>query len=711
MNTIEYKYLEDGIVHLVLNDKSRSANIVSAAFVDDLSLTVDKLLREKELKGVVISSAKSDFLSGTDLKIITGNPSASDLFEFSEKFKEALRKLETMGKPVVSMINGACLGGGFELALATHFRIAINSKKIKIGLPDIKIGLLSAGGGITRLSRLFGLQKTFEYVSEGKELLPDAALELGWIHALVNSPDDLLPKAIEWIEAHSEVSQPFDMKGFKIPGGGIMNPKTAQVITAAPAMLLKKTKGNYPAPEALLSILAEGSVVDFDTALRIESRYFVKIGTGKVAKNMINTLRYQFENLKMGNSRPNLPPSEPLNKIGVLGAGMMGHGIAYVAALSGYRVVLKDVRPELAQKGLQRIEAVIEKRIARGQFSAERKKQVLERILPTAHPEDLKSCDLVIEAVFEDRELKAKATKEAESFMSGQGFFASNTSTLPISGLATAFSQPDKFIGLHFFSPVDKMQLVEIIKGKKTSDATLARAFDFVLSIRKIPIVVNDSRGFYTSRVFSTYVEEGLALLGEGQNPQCIESAGVAAGMPVGPLALTDEISLTLIDHINRQTEADLKAEGKTRPSHPADAVVEKMIHTFNRKGKASGAGFYDYPEGESKHLWSELSKAFPLKTDVLEQEEMIERLMFIQAIETVRCLEEGVLNSVADANIGSIFGWGFPAFKGGTLQFINDYGIPGFVEKTRELEKRFGKRFALPELLVEMASGNKVFE
>ncbi len=711
MNTIEYKYLEDGIVHLVLNDKTQSANIISATFVDDLSLAVDKLLQEKELRGVVISSEKSVFLSGTNLKIITDNPSASELFAFSEKFKAGLRKLETMGKPVVSLINGDCLGGGFELTLATHFRIASNSKKIKIGLPDIKIGLLPAGGAITRLSRLFGLQKTFEYVSVGKELSPDAALEFGFIHTLVDSPEDLLSKAIEWIEAHPDVSQPFDVKGFKIPGGSIMNPKTAQVITAAPAMLLKKTRGNYPAPEALLSVLAEGSVVNFDTALRIESRYFVKIGTGKVAKNMINTLQYQFDNLKKGNSRPNLPPSEPLKKIGVLGAGMMGHGIAYIAALSGYQVVLKDVLPELAQKGLQRIETIMDKRIARGQLSAEKRKQVLERILPTGNPEDLKGCDLVIEAVFEDRELKAKATKEAESFMSEQGFFASNTSTLPISGLANAFSRQDKFIGLHFFSPVDKMQLVEIIKGKKTSDETLSRAFDFVLSIRKIPIVVNDSRGFYTSRVFSTYVEEGLALLGEGQNPQCIESAGMAAGMPVGPLALTDEISLTLIEHINKQTEADLKAEGKTRPSHPADAVVEKMIHNFNRKGKAFGAGFYDYPEGESKHLWGELSKVFPLKAAALGQDEMIDRLMFIQAIETVRCLEEGVLNSVADANIGSIFGWGFPPFKGGTLQFINDYGLPEFVVKTKELEKKFGKRFALPKLLVEMASGNKVFE
>jgi len=711
MNTIEYKYLEDGIVNLVLNNKSQAVNLIGFSFVEDFSLAVAQLLQEKELKGVIISSAKKVFLTGADLKIFTNKPSAKDLFDFSEKWKETLRKLETMGKPVVSLINGACLGGGFELALATHYRIALNAKKIKIGLPDIKIGLLPMGGGITRLSRLLGLQKAFEFISLGKELSPDAALASGFIQVLADRPEEILPKAIEWIKAHPEVSQAYDVKGYKIPGGNITTPRTAQFITAAPALLMKKTRGHYPAPAALLSVLAEGSVVDFDTALRIESRYFVKLGLSKEANNMIHTLWTQFNNLKKGNSRPNLPPSEPIKKIGVLGAGMMGHGIAYAAALSGYPVVLKDVSLELAQKGLQHVITLMDKRIERGQFSVEKKQEVVDRITPSDNSQDLQHCDLVIEAVFENRELKAKVTQEVEPFLSKKGFFASNTSTLPISGLATAFSPPEKFIGLHFFSPVDKMQLVEIIKGKMTSDETLARAFDFVLSINKIPIVVNDSRGFYTSRVFSTYVEEGLALLGEGQNPQCIESAGLAAGMPVGPLALTDEISLTLIEHINNQTDKDLSAEGKTRPSHPADEVVEKMIHGFNRKGKSTGAGFYDYPAGESKHLWSELPQLFPLKVAVLKQEEMIDRLMFIQAIETSRCLEEGVLSSVGDANIGSIFGWGFPSFKGGTLQFINDYGLPEFVKKSKDLESKFGKRFAVPKLLIEMAMGDRIFE
>lgn len=711
MNTIEYEVLENGIVNLVLNDKSQSVNSITIPFINDLQEAVKQLVAEKELKGVILSSAKKSFMSKIDFKILTNRPSAADLFALTEKFKSSLRKLETIGKPVVSVISGSCLGGGFEMTLATHYRIALNNNKIKIGLPDIKLGILPIGGAVSRISRAMGLQKAFGYLTEGKVLSPTKALEAGLIHAVVDNAEELIPTAIKWINAHPKTAQAYDVKGFKLPGGNIMNPKMAQIITAAPALLMKKTRGHYPAPAAILSVLAEGSVTDFDTALRIESRYFVKIARGNVAQNMINTLWYQFNDLKKGNSRPKLSPSVPVKKVGILGAGMMGHGIAYAVALAGYQVVLKDVSMERAVKGLDKIEAILNKRLDRGQITAEKKQQLLKRITPADNPRLLQDSDLIIEAVFENRELKAKVTQEAEPFLTKTGFFASNTSTLPISGLATAFSHQDKFIGLHFFSPVHKMQLVEIIKGKNTSTETLAQAFDFVLSIKKIPIVVNDNRGFYTSRVFSTYVEEGLALLGEGQNPQCVESAGIAAGMPVGPLALTDEITLTLVEHINKQTEADLKAEGKIRPSHPADAVVEKMIHKFNRKGRASGSGFYDYPAGEPKHLWGELPNIFPLTGTVLEQNEMIERLMFIQAIETVKCLEEGVLTSVGDANIGSIFGWGFPAFKGGTLQFINDYGLTEFVEKAKHLENKFGKRFTVPDLLLEMAARNRIFE
>jgi len=711
MNTIEYKYIEDGIVNLVINDKNQSANLIGFAFVEEFSLAVDQLYKEQKLKGVIISSGKESFVSGTDYKFITNKPSAEVLFTLTEKFKASLRKLETISKPVVSVINGNCLGADFELTLATHYRIALNNNKIKIGLPDIKLGLLPIGGAISRISRILGLQKAFGYLTEGNALSPTKVLELGLIHAVADKPEELIPAAIEWINSHAQALQPYDIKGFKLPYGNITDPKMAQIITAAPALLMKKTRGNYPAPAAVLSVLAEGSVTDFDTALRIESRYFVKIARGNVAQNMINTLGYQFNDLKKGNSRPKLPHLEPIKKVGVLGAGMMGHGIAYVAALNGYPVVLKDVSTDMALKGQQKIVAILDKKVEKGQLSTEKKQQVLDRIMPTSNPQALQDCDLIIEAVFENRELKASVTQEAGPFLSKKGFFASNTSTLPISGLASSFSRQDMFIGLHFFSPVDKMQLVEIIKGKNTSDETLTQAFDFVLSINKIPIVVNDSRGFYTSRVFSTYVEEGLALLGEGQNPQCIESAGITAGMPVGPLALTDEITLTLVEHINKQTEKDLNVEGKTRPVHPADEVVEKMIHEFNRKGRSSGAGFYDYPAGESKHLWSELPKMFPLKAAILKQDEMIERLMFIQAIETSRCLEEGVLTSVGDANIGSIFGWGFPAFKGGTLQFINDYGLPEFVKKSKDLENKFGKRFTVPQLLVDMAAGDQIFE
>ncbi len=710
MNTIEYKILGPGIVNLVLNAKNQSKNIITVSFINDLQTSVDQLASEKGLKGVIISSDKASFADGIDFNFIINKPSAEKLFTLTEKFKSSLRKLETLGKPVVSVISGHCLSGGFEMALASHYRIALNDDKIKIGLPDIKLGILPIGGAITRISRLMGLQSAFGYLTDGKTLSPSKTLETGLIHKIVDNREKLIPAAIEWINTHPQVLQPYDEKGYRLPGGNIMHPKMAQIITAAPAVLIKKTRGNYPAPAAVLSVLAEGSVTDLDAAFRIESRYFVKIARGNVAQNMLTTLWYQFNDLKKGNNRPELPPSKPVRKVGVLGAGMMGHGIAYAAARAGYQVVLKDVSMEMAVRGLKKIEAILNKMVEKGRITPEKKQQLLKRINPTDNPKDLQGSDLIIEAVFENRDLKAKVTQEAEPFLSERGIFASNTSTLPISSLAPSLSREDKFIGLHFFSPVHKMQLVEIIKGKNTSEETLAQAFDYVLSIKKIPIVVNDSRGFYTSRVFSTYVEEGLALLSEGQNPQCIESAGLAAGMPVGPLALTDEITLTLVEHINKQTEADLKAQGKTRPSHPADAVIEKMIHEFNRKGRSSGAGFYDYPSGEPKHLWERLPKIFPLKETVLKQDEMIERLMFIQAIESVRCLEEGVLTSVGDANIGSIFGWGFPAFKGGTLQFINDYGLARFVEKAKYLKNKFGKRFSVPPLLFEMTALEKTF-
>ncbi|MCB0511143.1 MAG: enoyl-CoA hydratase/isomerase family protein, partial [Bacteroidetes bacterium] len=621
--------------------------------------------------------------------------------------KAQFRRLEKLGKPVVAALNGAALGGGLELALVCHYRVALNNPKAQFGLPEVGLGLLPGGGGIIRLTRMIGLQPALPLLTEGKRLKVKDALSNGLINEIAESPEDMIAKAKAWIKANPKAINPWDDKGFKFPGGDAKNPKVASMIPIVPAMTKKKTHGNYPAVQAIINTAVEGSVVDFDTACRIESRYFTSLATGQVSKNMITAFWYNLNAINAGNSRPKGFEKYTTKKVGVLGAGMMGAGIAYVSAYAGMEVVLKDVSIESAEKGKAYSEGILKKLISKGKVSKEKAEEILSRIKATDKPE-FDGCDLIIEAVFEDRNLKAKVTQEAEATMLTEGTFASNTSTLPITGLATASTRPKQFIGLHFFSPVDKMPLVEIICGKETDDATLAKAFDYVLQIKKTPIVVNDSRGFYTSRVFSTYVMEGIALLAEGEHPRSIENAGLKAGMPVGPLALTDEVSLKLMDHIRQQTEKDLIAEGKEIPKHPGLPVISKMLE-LNRPGKAAGAGFYEYPKDGKKHLWEGLRQQFPLK-EQLSEHEMVERLLFVQAIDTVRCVEENVLRSVADANIGSIFGWGFSPFNGGTLQFINGYGLDKFVKRAAEYEAKYGERFAVPQLLKDKAAKGEIF-
>ncbi|MBX3061165.1 MAG: enoyl-CoA hydratase/isomerase family protein, partial [Anaerolineae bacterium] len=617
------------------------------------------------------------------------------------------RQLETLGKPVVAALNGTAVGGGFELALACHHRVALDDPTIKFGFPEVTLGLLPGGGGVVRLTRMIGLQNSFPFLMEGKQVKPQEAKTAGLIDDLATDVDELMAKARAWIAAHPKAQQPWDQPGYKMPGGNAQNPKVVQMLAIAPAMLRKQTYGNYPAPEAIMRTAVLGSTLTFEAASRLESRAFAEVATSKVARNMTTAFWFQLNEINKGASRPDLPPTET-HKVGVLGAGMMGHGIAYVTAWAGMAVVLKDVTPEKAEEGKAKIAALAQKRVGRGQMTAVEKQALLDRIHATGDAADLQGCDLVIEAVFEDRELKARVTAEAEAQLAETAVFASNTSTLPITGLAQKSVRPSRFIGLHFFSPVERMKLVEIIVGKETNDETLAKAFDYVLKIRKTPIVVNDSRGFYTSRVFGTYVNEGMALLAEGQHPRAIEAAGLQAGMPIGPLAVSDEVSLSLMVHIRQQTAKDLAAEGKEIPQHPAFRVVDAMV-AQNRLGKAHGAGFYDYPPDGKKLLWSGLLDLFP-PNGQLPQAEMIERLLFVQALETVRCLEEGVLRSVADANIGSIFGWGFAPFKGGTLQYINDYGLPAFVARGRELAAKYGDRFAPPHHLIEMANRDEHF-
>ena len=700
MSAIQFEKNADHIVILTLDSPNQSANTMNADFRTALSETVEKLQSDENIAGIIFRSAKKTFFAGGDLdELIQVTPEhATDFFNMIEEMKAKLRYIETRGIPVVAALNGTALGGGWELALGCHYRVALNDAKAKFGLPEVTLGLLPGGGGIVRMTRLLGLQNAFPFLMEGKQFGVDKAKSLGLIHDTAQTEQELMDKAIAWVKANPKSQQPFDVKGYKIPGGTPSTPAVAQMLAIAPAMLRDKTKGCYPAPEAIMAAAVEGAQVDVDTALTIESRYFTYLATGQISKNMIGTFWHGLNAIKSGASRPKDVAKWKASKVGILGAGMMGAGIAYSTASKGIAVVLKDVSLEAAEKGKAYSQKLLDKKVSQGRLSAEQRDQVLGLIHATTEASDLQGCDLIIEAVFENHELKATVTQEAEPYLSAEGIFASNTSTLPISGLANASKHQAKFIGLHFFSPVDKMQLVEIIKGANTSAETLAKAYDFVQQIGKTPIVVNDSRGFFTSRVFGTFVQEGLRLLSEGVHPARIEMAALKAGMPVGPLAIQDEVSLTLSEHVASETRKALKAEGKDLPRSGADDVIHSMIHEFERKGKATGAGFYDYPEGGKKHLWAGLSK-WQKDTNMSEQE-MIDRFLFVQSLDTLRCLEEGVLESTIDGNVGSIFGIGFAPWTGGALQFLNQYGLENALIRANSLEAKYGERFKAPQLL-----------
>ncbi|WP_457787141.1 3-hydroxyacyl-CoA dehydrogenase NAD-binding domain-containing protein [Pseudomonas sp. PL-6] len=712
-DAIRYEKGQDNIVVLTIDMPGQSANTMNAVYREAMGQTVARLEAEKDaIAGVIITSAKKTFFAGGDLGelIKVTKADAKPFYDMVLGIKGQLRRLETLGKPVVAAINGAALGGGWEICLACHHRIALDNASVQLGLPEVTLGLLPGGGGVVRMVRLLGLEKALPYLAEGKKVRPDAALKAGLIHDIAATPEEMLAKARAWIAANPSAKQPWDVQGYKIPGGTPSSPNVAQMLAIAPSVLRDKTKGCFPAPEKIMCAAVEGAQVDFDTAQIIEARYFTELTCGQVAKNMIGTFWFQLNEINAGSSRPQGFPPYVTKKVGVLGAGMMGAGIAYVSAAAGIEVVLKDLSIEAAEKGKAYSAKLLDKKVSRGQMTAEKRDAFLARITPTVSEADFAGCDLIIEAVFEDRELKAKVTAAAEAAALADAVIASNTSTLPITGLATAVQRPDKFIGLHFFSPVDKMPLVEIIKGARTSDETLARGFDYVLQIKKTPIVVEDSRGFFTSRVFGTFTNEGIAMLGEGVNAAMIEAEARKAGMPVGPLAISDEVSMSLMDHIRQQTVADLAAEGKSIPEHPAFAVIDLMLKEYKRPGKAAGGGFYDYPEGGKKHLWPQLKARFEKADAQISQEDVRDRILFIQAIETVRCVEEGVLKSVADANIGSIFGIGFAAWTGGALQFINQYGVKDFVARAQYLAEQYGERFLPPALLLEKAARGESF-
>jgi 3-hydroxyacyl-CoA dehydrogenase / enoyl-CoA hydratase / 3-hydroxybutyryl-CoA epimerase len=717
-STISWEDAGDGVVNLVLDDPNQSANTMNADFGASMKKTVERLEAEKDsIAGVVITSAKKTFFAGGDLRDLKRvTPETADEFAgWVRENKALLRRLETLGKPVVAAINGAALGGGLEIALACHRRIVVDDPKIQLGQPEVQLGLLPGAGGVVRVTRMLGIVNgLMQVLLQGQRIRPAQAKEMGLVDELVSSPDELVPAAKRWIAENPEAVQPWDVKGYKIPGGTPSNPKLAANLPAFPANLRKQIKGaNYPAPHHIMAAAIEGTQVDFDTALEIEGRYFVDLAKGQVAKNMIQAFFFDLQAVNGSRGRPDSIEPYEAKKVVVLGAGMMGAAIAYVCAKAGIEVVLKDVDQAAAERGKGYSEKLVAKGVERGKTTQEKGDKLLSLITPTTDAAAAAGADLVIEAVFEDPKVKAQVFAEIEPHLADGALLGSNTSTLPITQLAEGVSRPADFIGLHFFSPVDKMPLLEIIKGEQTSEETVYRALDVAKQIKKTPIVVNDSRGFFTSRVIGTFINEGIAMLTEGIPAPTIEQASGQAGYPAPVLQLSDELNLKLMRKI-RNAAREAQATGSGWDAHPAEQVIDAMLDEHDRPGKLEGRGFYEYADGKRAGLWKGLREAFPPVTDpsAISLRDLEERMLFIEAIESVKCLDEGVIETISDANIGSIMGIGFPGWTGGVLQYINGYdgGLQGFVTRAQELAAQYGERFTPPASLVERAERNEPY-
>ncbi|MFZ8885436.1 MAG: 3-hydroxyacyl-CoA dehydrogenase NAD-binding domain-containing protein [Steroidobacteraceae bacterium] len=704
-NVIRYE-LDQDVAVWTLDNPGKSTNTIDQAFLDDLEACIDRLVSEPGTVGAVIISAKALFLAGADLKDMERNSEAmsalapEEMFEKVFSLSRLLRKLETCGKPVACAINGTAMGGGLEIALASHYRVMADGPGIQVGLPEVQIGLLPAGGGTQRLARMLGIQAALPLLMEGKSLDPAAALAAKVVDAVAPA-SELLDRAKAWVRSAPDFVKPWDKKGFKIPGGaGPMDPRVAGLFVTTNALVHAKTADNLPAPRAILSCLFEGPLLPMDLALRVESKYMTRLMMEGTSTSMIRTLFVNKTRCEKLYRRPSQPPATEYSRIGVLGSGLMGAGIAQVAARAGLEVVLLDMDAAAAERGKASIAARLKAAVDKGRLSADKAERALERITATGDYAALKGAQLVVEAVFENREVKSRVIAAADAALTRDAVLASNTSTLPITGLASYSKRPANFIGLHFFSPVDRMPLVEVIRGKKTSDATLARALDFIQRLRKTPIVVNDSRGFYTSRFFGSYVNEGIAMVGEGVSPVLIENVARMLGMPVGPLAVQDEVGLDLAVSVTRQTQADLGESWQPGASFP---IVEKLSAELGRHGRKSGGGFYDYPEGAPKRLWPGLAQAWAPAQPQPEAAEVRRRLLTVQLIEALKCMQEGVLEDPADGDVGAVFGVGFPAHLGGPFSCIDRLGAERVLRECTELAKRYGERFKAPSLLRRM--------
>ncbi|MFN8192853.1 MAG: 3-hydroxyacyl-CoA dehydrogenase NAD-binding domain-containing protein [Nocardioidaceae bacterium] len=722
---VRYDRGADGIVTLTLDDPTSSANTMNEIYQSSMQAAVERLWGEvDDVTGVIVASAKKTFFAGGNLKLMVqaGPDQAQEIFDSGQAIKATLRRLELFPRPVVAAINGAALGGGFEICLACNHRVVVDDPRAEIGLPESSLGLLPGGGGVTRVVRMLGLQAgLMDVLLPGTRFKPAVAHAKGLVDEVVATREDLVPAARAWILAHQDdqeaAKNPWDRGGYKMPGGSPKSPALAQFLPAFPALLRKQLKGaDYPAQKAILSVAVEGASVDFETATRIESRYLTKLITGQNSKNMIQAFFFDLQAISSGSLRPAGIPPYRATKVGVLGAGMMGAGIAYSCARAGIQVVLKDVSLDNAERGKAYSAGLLDKAISRGRSTEDKKAELLDRITPTADPADLAGCDLVIEAVFEDPALKHRVFAEVLPHVNGDALLCSNTSTLPITELATGVDRPADFIGLHFFSPVDKMPLVEIIRGRETSDEALAKAYDVVQQIKKTPIVVNDSRGFYTSRVIGFMVNEGLAMLAEGVHPVSLERAATQAGYPVGTLQLTDELNMELMAKIAKATADAAARDGLAFEAHPGTAVIERMLE-IGRPSRLRGAGFYDYADGRRTSLWPGLSEVFPVADTQPPLADIKDRMLFAEALETAKCFEEGVITSAAAANIGSIMGIGFPPNTGGAAQFMTGYvgadgsvGLSAFVARADELAEQYGDRFRPNPHLRELAASGGSF-
>jgi 3-hydroxyacyl-CoA dehydrogenase / enoyl-CoA hydratase / 3-hydroxybutyryl-CoA epimerase len=712
----------DGVALVTWNAPGRTMNVIDPTATQELSAIVEQTATDAAVKGVIITSGKETFCAGADLTILEtlsrtfaqvaasqGEQAANvRFFEESRKWSLLCRRIETCGKPWAAAINGTAVGGGFELALACHYRVAADNLKTRLGLPEIKVGLFPGAGGTQRVARIMQPADALQFLLKGDQISVDRAKVLKLIDAVVPA-GDVIRTAKNWIAANPSAKAPWDVEGFKLPGGPVQSKAGVAVFTPANAIYRRETYDNYPAGRAIMQVVYEGLQLPMDQALRVESRYFAKILRSPEAAAMIRSLFVSLQEINKGARRPAAVPRKTFKKIGVLGAGFMGGGIAYVSALAGLDVVLVDRDPETAAKGKAHSQALMDEQVTRGRASAAERDALLARIEPTADYVALKDCDLVIEAVFEDRKVKEELIGRAQNVISEQTIFGSNTSTLPITSLAAALKDRSRFIGIHFFSPVERMNLVEIIRGKDTSETALAGALDYVRTIRKTPIVVNDSRGFYTSRVVGTYLREGHLMLSEGVPAAMIENVGRMAGMPVGPLALNDEVAVDLAWKILKATEADLGADA-VDPRQKA--LLEEMVEKRGRLGRKNGKGFYDYPQAGPKRLWPGLADLQPKKLDpdTISVKELKQRLLVMQALETARCIEEGVVTDVREADVGSILGFGFAPFTGGTISYIDGMGTKAFVALCGDFAKRYGARFKPPKLLLDMAKKNETF-